>query len=128
MFFKTKKEINMIKVVFKNLEKSQLAIDIVTEKIELFMEKFPDLKDHKVHLFLSMENSFFKKGRDVFSIKAVIDGKKYGGIVIQKKDINLYAALDELTLVLLESLNRKGDKKRVKTRNNSRKYKMAIAS
>lgn len=40
----------MLKIIFKRLEKSQLATAIVTEK-------FPGLQGHKIEVFLSMENS-----------------------------------------------------------------------
>lgn len=117
----------MIKVIFKSLEKSQLAQDIVNEKFERFVQKFPELMEHKIDVFLSMENSVTKAGKDVFGVKVIITGKKYTGIVIEKKSSNLYSALDELLLVLLESLNRKGDKARVRNRNVSRKQKVALA-
>lgn len=117
----------MIKVVFKNLEKSELASIIVKEKIEEFVHKFPELVDHKIEVFLSMENSFTKAGRDVFAAKVLIKGKKYGGLIIEKKDSNLYFAMDSVFLVLLENLNRKGDKARVRSRHELRKHKLSIA-
>lgn len=117
----------MIKIIFKNLEKSQLASDIVTEKFEVLVDKFPDLTHHKMDVFLSMENSSQKTGRDVFAVKVIILGKKYDGIVVEKRNTSLYAALDDLLLVMLESLNRKGDKARVRSRNVSRRQKSAVA-
>lgn len=117
----------MIKITFKNLEKSQLACDIVTEKFETLVKKFPDLNEHKIEVFLYMENSFFKAGKDVFGAKVIITGKKYGGIVVEKRNVSLYIALDELVLVMLGSLNRKGDRTRVKERNFSRKQKTMFA-
>lgn len=117
----------MLKIVFKSLEKSELASDIVTEKFNVLIEKFPDLYDHKIEVFLSMENSSIKVGRDVFGVKVVIKGNKYGGVVVEKRNSSLYLALDDLLLVMLESLNRKGDKVRVKTRSVSRRQKTAFA-
>ena len=117
----------MIKITFKNLEKSQLACDIVTEKFETLVKKFPDLSMHKIEVFLYMDNSFFKVGRDVFGVKVVITGKKYGGIVVEKRNMSLYIALDDLVLVMLGSLNRKGDRVRVKERTLSRKQKTMLA-
>jgi ribosome-associated translation inhibitor RaiA len=63
----------------------------------------------------------------VFSVKVIITGQKYGGIVIEKKNSNLYFALDEVVLVMLERLNRKGDKVRVRGRALLRKQKTAFA-
>lgn len=117
----------MIKINFKNLDKSQLACDIVAEKFHTLVEKFPDLNDNKIDIFLCMENSLTKAGRDVFGVKVVITGKKYGGVVVEKRNVSLYAALDDLILVMLESLNRKGDKVRVQNRKLSRKQKAQLA-
>jgi ribosome-associated translation inhibitor RaiA len=118
----------MIKITFKNLEKSQIASDIVHERFEVLAEKFPDLNTHNVEFFLSMENSRAKTGKDVFGVKVIISGEKYGGIIVEKKNVNLYIALDNLMFVILESLNRKGDKARVKRRNISRKQKSLITT
>lgn len=115
----------MLKIAFKNLEKSQLASDIVTEKFDSLLNKFPDLEDHQIEIYLSMENSPSQVGRDFFSVKVIINGKKYGGVVVEKKNISLYLALDDLLLVMQESLNRKGDKVRVRRRTLSRKQKLA---
>lgn len=117
----------MIKVVFKSLEKSQLAIDVVLEKFDSLLVKFPDLETHRIEIYLSMENSLLKAGKDEFSVKVVITGNKYGGVVLEKKNSNLYLALDDLVFVMLERLNRKGDKVRVRGRTLSRKQKTAYA-
>lgn len=115
----------MLKVIFKNVEPSQLAKDLVYGKFGLLIEKFPDLNGHKLQIFLSMENSITKSGVDSFVVKVVIVGKKYGGLVLQKDNQNLYRALDDLFDVIADYINRKGDKKRVKSRKLQRKHKNA---
>ncbi len=115
----------MMKVVFKDLEKSQLAVDIVWEKFDSLLSKFPDLKSHKIQVYLSMENSVTQSGKDQFSVKVVVTGNKYDGIVIEKKNSNLYLALDDLLVVMLERLNRKGDKVRVRERTMLRRQKIS---
>ncbi len=117
----------MLKIAFKNLDKSQLASDIVTERFELLLKKFPDLEDHNIEVYLSMENSPSQVGRDFFAVNVVFTGKKYGKLVVEKKNINLYVALDDLLLVMQETLNRKGDKVRVRRRTSSRKQKLTYA-
>ncbi len=117
----------MLKIVFKGLEKSQLALDIVTEKFEDLSEKFPELKSHQMDIFLTMNNSRLKAGRDEFGVKLIIKGHKYGGIIVEKKDTSLYAALDSLLLVSQQRLNGKGDKVRVKARNLLRKKKQTVS-
>ena len=113
----------MIKISFKNLEKSQLAEDIVYDRFSTLVEKFPDLEQHRIDIFLSMDNSFTKRGRDFFAVKIVIRGRKYGGVVIEKENTSLYSAIDDLLSVMVENLNRKGDKTRVKNRTIQRKHK-----
>ena len=114
----------MLKINFNDVEPSQLAKDIVTDKLQLVIEKFPDLKSHKIQVTLSMENSLTQAGPDQFTVKVVISGNKYGGLILQKQGLNLYLAVDEVWDVISDLLNRKGDKARVKARNSLRKKKV----
>ena len=47
----------MIKVVFKDLEKSDLAREAVEERFQEVMERFPALSESRIVVTLSMENS-----------------------------------------------------------------------
>jgi ribosome-associated translation inhibitor RaiA len=116
----------VIQVVFHNLEKSELAKDAVTEKLQDVLGKFPDLESHKITVTLSMENSPRQAGPDSFEVKVFIKGKKYGEILISKSAKSLYVALADLSDHLLEVLNRKGDKLRVRSRQKERSQKEAI--
>lgn len=110
----------MIHIVFKNLEASELARSAVLQRIEHVVEKFPGLSDHKITTTLSMDNSPTQPGPDLFGVRLRIAGKYYSGIEIEKKSSNLYLALSALCESLLETLNRQGDKKRVKNRKSLR--------
>ncbi len=111
----------MIHIVFKNLQESELAKEAVTQHLSNTTDRFPDLVDHRMTVNLSMDNSKFKPGPDLFKVKLYIRGKKYGGIVLEKSAMSLYTALADLSERLLERLNRHGDKQRVKSRNQARK-------
>jgi ribosome-associated translation inhibitor RaiA len=112
----------MIKVVFKNIDKSELAKDIVRSRLGETVDKFPELQaHHKLAVTLSMENSPLQAGPDLFAVKLVITGKKFDGIVIEKNAANLYLAVAELCEALLERLNRATDRSRVKNRAQARK-------
>ncbi len=111
----------MMRVIFKNLEKSELAKDLASERISSVVERFPDLKDHRIETTLSMENSPAQAGPDVFTVKLFISGKRYRSVTIQKSGPSLYIALAEVVDRSLELLNRYGDKDRVKRRNAARK-------
>lgn len=47
----------MIQIKFKNLEKSEIACEIVHARMESLIEKFSDLEDSKIQITLEMENS-----------------------------------------------------------------------
>ncbi len=111
----------MIIIKFKNLEKSDLVKEAVESRIELIVEKFPDLNTGGIQVTLEMENSPTQAGPDLFKVKLYISNGRYRGIVIEKKDLNLYVALAEVVDHMLERLNRFGDKARVKVRAKARK-------
>lgn len=113
----------MIKVTFKNLQKSSLAKDVVLGKMNTLVEKFPELKRHSIHLTLSMDNSSTQAGPDEFGIKVQIKGQKFDGLIVQKRAKTLYLAISDVNEVLLELLNRRTDKLRVKNRTQLRKAK-----
>lgn len=112
----------MIRIIFKELDESELAKEAVYNRIQPTLDRFPDLEEHKLTFTLSMDNSQFKPGPDFFKVKLVITGKKYGGVVLEKSAMSLYAALADLSDHTLERLNRFGDKKRIKNRALERKF------
>lgn len=116
----------MIQIIFKNLEKSELAREVVHERVNPLVEKFEQLKDSKITVTLEMENSPFQSGPDLFKVKLHIANGKFKGVTITKSDSNLYKALAEIVDHLLEKLNRTGDKERVKKRNRARKINKEI--
>jgi ribosome-associated translation inhibitor RaiA len=116
----------MITIKFKNLEKSELAIEATQERIDYMVEKFPDLKQSKINITLEMENSPLQAGPDFFKIKMHVRRGRYNGITLVKGNSNLYLALAELVDHLLEKLNRFGDKARVKERKSARQLAKKI--
>lgn len=111
----------MIRIVFKNLDESIIAKEAVQNCAIATLNRFPDLENHQLTYTLSMDNSQFKPGPDLFKVKVVIKGKKYGGIILQKSASSLYTALAELYESTHERLNRFGDRQRVKKRAQARK-------
>lgn len=86
----------MLKIVFKNLEPSQLARDIVKEKIEPVIDKFSCLAGHKITLTIEMENSPFQAGPDLFTISSMVTGKTFKNLRLKKSSQNFYHATAEL--------------------------------
>jgi len=111
----------MIQIKFKNLERSQLAVEIVNERFESLVEKFPKLNSSKITITLEMENSPLQAGPDHFQVKVHISNGVYSGITLAKSHSNLYLALADLVDHMLEVLNRFTDKKRVLRISKTRK-------
>lgn len=111
----------MIQIKFKNLDKSEMAKEAVQERIEVLVDKFPGLYGSKIQVTLEMENSPTQAGPDLFKVKLHVSRGRYDGITCEKADSSLYVALAELVDHMLESLNRFGDRVRVKERRNARR-------
>lgn len=110
----------MIQVKFKNLEKSEMVREIVHERAEALVEKFPDLMASKLQITVEMENSPLQAGPDLFKVKLYVSRGRYNGITVEKAAANLYVALAEVIDHMLEVLNRYGDRVRVKQRKRAR--------
>ena len=111
----------MIRIIFKGLDESELARQAVHDQFQATLERFPDLEGHRITVTLSMDNSQFKPGPDLFKVRFVIVGQKYGGVILEKSAMSLYTALADITTHTLERLNRFGDRRRVKERALARK-------
>ncbi len=112
----------MTQIIFKNLEKSEMARLAVIERIEALIEKFPDLSESKIQVTLEMENSPLKPGPDLFRVKFHLSRGRYDGITVEKSDSNLYVALADVADHMLEKLNRFGDRIRVQQRKSARDF------
>lgn len=118
----------MIKIAFKNLEKSELAKDITLERLNDAIIRFPDLEKCKIRVTLAMENSPQQAGPDVFKVKFQCQSGKYDGVIIERSASTIYIALAELADNLLERLNRFGDKERVRKIKQARKVRKKMVS
>lgn len=112
----------MIKIIFKNLERSELAKDAVWERLEPLVQKFPDLEGCPLHVTLEMQNSPLQAGPDRFTVKVRVASGRYKGLTLAKTDASLYRALAEVAEHMLEALNRFGDKHRVNARAQQREF------
>ena len=106
----------MIKVVFKNLEKSELAKNIVTERLSPILEKFSHIRDHRITVTLEMENSPSQAGPDYFTVSTMINGPLYKNIKLEKSSENLYLA----TAAASDGIQALLGKKTIKIRKNKK--------
>jgi ribosome-associated translation inhibitor RaiA len=111
----------VMKIVFKNLKNSDLVSRAVKDRFAPLLNKFPQLQGHRLTVTLEMENSPVKPGRDSFSAKVLVDGRKFRGLNLRRRSDNLYAALAEVTDGMLELLNRAGEKSRMRRRREQRR-------
>jgi ribosome-associated translation inhibitor RaiA len=118
----------MIKVIFKNLDRSELATEAATERMEAVVEKFPDLENNLISITFEMLNSPVHAGPDLFSVKVHVSSGRYRGVRLEKSAPNLYLALAHVIEHMLEVLNRFGDRTRVKERKRARALATPVAS
>jgi ribosome-associated translation inhibitor RaiA len=116
----------MINIVFRNLDKSELAREAVIERIGVIVEKFPDLQESRINVNLEMHNSPLQAGPDHFTVKTECASGRYRGIRVEKSAPSLYVALADVAEHLLELLNRHGDRARVKARKIERRFSTQI--
>ncbi|KAB2890970.1 MAG: hypothetical protein F9K32_06455 [Desulfobulbaceae bacterium] len=110
----------MIYIIFKNLNRSTPVKEVVTQRIQSVIEKFPALKESRIHVTLGMHNSPFRARQDRFTVSVHVNDGRFQGVRLVKSAQNLYAALADVMEHTLEKLNRFGDRSRVKERSRAR--------
>jgi ribosome-associated translation inhibitor RaiA len=111
----------MIRVVFKNVIKSELVKEAVRQRLASVVAKFPDLRSGLIQVTVEMKNSPLQPGPDLFTIACHVHNGRYQGLRIEKSAANLYAALHELVDHLLYKLNTSADRTRVRERAKARR-------
>ena len=57
----------MIRILFKNLDESELAKNVSLERLQTTVERFPDLEGHRMTMTFSVENSPLQAGPETKS-------------------------------------------------------------
>lgn len=112
-----------MKITFKNLERSELAVEAVEERMIPLRDKFPSIQSKDITVNLSMDNSPVQGGLDVFMVKIHLVSGQYKGVILEKSAPSLYVALANLVDSLHERLKRFDEKARKISRHNTRKKK-----
>lgn len=118
----------MVKVIFKNLDKSDFVSEIVQEKIAHVLEKFPDMTRNDATVVVEMENSPTHAGKDDFKVKLIMKSPSGKPLVIQKEGPNLYQASAVLADRLFELLHRTLEKRRDIRRGLQRRWHAVLPS
>jgi len=113
----------MYKIVFKNLEKSVLAKEIVEERLTPILGKFPMVEPKHVRVTLTMDNSPTQPGPDLFWVKLHFRSGAMRGLVLEKSASNLYSALAMTVESLQARLGKETEKNRKILRQRSRRHK-----
>ena len=116
----------MARIVFKDLEKSDLVRQNVKERLEPITERFPDVKSKHLVVTLSMENSPTQPGPDLFGVKVQFEQGTYKGLILEKTAQNLYSALAQVMDSIHERLIRHDEKVRSQRRQKRRKAKQEV--
>jgi len=114
----------MIQIIFKNLKRSELVREAVMQRLKAVVDKFPSLKECRIHATLEMHNSPLQTRPDLFTVKVHVRNGRYRGVKLKKSAQNLYAALADVVEHTLEKFNRFGDRSRVQERNRERHKKI----
>lgn len=109
-----------MQIIFKNLERSELARQAAEERLQPVFERFHETAGKNVLVTLGRENSRLQPGPDLFTVKVFFSAGRYRGVVLERSAPNLYVALADVADRLLERLNRHGDRERVRMRAQAR--------
>ncbi len=113
----------MIRVVFKNLEKSDIVRAITSDRIERTISKFSELARMAATVIVSKEHSCEHSGPDLFSAKLLLVGNGHKPVVLEKRAESLYQAIALVTDRATEIFQRILSKDRRTLRNKKRRWK-----
>jgi ribosome-associated translation inhibitor RaiA len=114
----------MIQIIFKNLKRSELVRAAVIRRLKSVVDRFPALKECRIHATLEMHNSPMQARPELFTVKVLVRNGRYRGVKLKKSAQNLYVALADVVEHSLEKFNRFGDRLRVKERSRERQKKV----
>jgi hypothetical protein len=102
----------MMRIIFRNMDRSQLAIEVISERMQSVFDKFQRLNSNDVTITLTMENSPIQAGPDLFCLKFYCNRGEFKGFAIEKRSPNLYIGLADLVDALCERLGRNAERHR----------------
>lgn len=100
----------MLHLVFHNLERSELAVQIATEHLEETLSRFPAALQSEVTVTLGREMSPTPTGPDLFRVRVRLTGGVYDSVNLDKTSPSLYFAIAAICEALLQRFEAIGDK------------------
>jgi ribosome-associated translation inhibitor RaiA len=117
----------MVQVVFKNMETSTLAKNVIQERVSHIVKKFPTLADHKITMTLEMYNSPKQAGPDMYSANVLVTGKTFKAIRLKKTSENFYHAIAVLMDRFVYTISKKSDRRSSLANKKKQKVGGAVA-
>ncbi len=107
----------MLDIILKNVEDAEQARQLVHERFEPLVRRFPDLKAHRITVVLEENRSSRSRhGSRLLSVKATVDGGKYRAMTLARMADSLHAATAEVVARLRTMLNHAASKARQRSR------------
>lgn len=110
-----------MKIIFKNLQKSEYISEYIKEKITTLFEQFPKMRSHHVRFLFSKNQTKNRKSTEAFATEVIITGKYYKNIFLKKQSMSLHTSLSDVLGLISHKLNNVGDKQRVRKIKSARK-------
>lgn len=86
----------MIKIQYKNLQRSEFVDNLIVEKMQALKDKHPELDRTRTYVWLDMQNSWSSHKQASFSARLEIRGAAVGQVHMLKYGETLYEAISEL--------------------------------
>lgn len=113
----------MVRVVFKNLVRSEMFASIAEQKVQEALQRYPIDVRRKIVLTLSTGVGTLKTGSGQFHAKLEVYRRQGPPLFVQKSSSSAYGALAGVIDIIPHLVNSLGDKVRVKERQLSRRLK-----
>ncbi len=106
----------MVRVVFRNIEKSELMKDAIETKVSHILAKFPGLQNATTTVIAT-------PGPDSYHVKVVLLSRGLKPVILERDGEDANHAFSHLADRLFEVLHRSLERRREKTRSERRKWK-----
>jgi ribosome-associated translation inhibitor RaiA len=113
----------MVKVIFKNLEKSDLIRKIAAEKVEKALQKYAVVDPLASTVILSREHSREHSGLDEYSVKLMVGARGHKPVIVEKRSTSMMVALATVLDRAMDLLHQSLAKERLGVRHERRRWK-----
>ena len=113
----------MVKVIFKNLERSDLIREIASEKVEKALEKYAVVDPLASTVVLSREHSREHTGVDEFSVKLMVGARGHKPVIVEKRSTTITQALASVLDRAMDLLHQSFARERLGVRHERRRWK-----